>query len=34
MVDQVVHRRELKHTVGQLLRHMSGRPAASGWTSP
>jgi acetyl-CoA carboxylase carboxyl transferase subunit beta len=34
MVDQVVHRRDLKHTVGQLLRHMSGRPAASGWTSP
>jgi acetyl-CoA carboxylase carboxyl transferase subunit beta len=33
MVDQVVHRRELKHTVGQLLRHMSGRPAASGWTA-
>jgi acetyl-CoA carboxylase carboxyl transferase subunit beta len=34
MVDQVVHRRDLKHAVGQLLRHMSGRPAASGWTSP
>jgi acetyl-CoA carboxylase carboxyl transferase subunit beta len=34
MVDQVVHRRDLKHTVGQLLRHMSGRPAATGWTSP
>ena len=34
MVDQVVHRRDLKHTVGQLLRHMSGRPAASGWSSP
>jgi acetyl-CoA carboxylase carboxyl transferase subunit beta len=34
MVDQVVHRRELKHTVGQLLRHMSGRPAATGWVSP
>jgi acetyl-CoA carboxylase carboxyl transferase subunit beta len=34
MVDQVVHRRDLKHTVGKLLRHMSGRPAASGWTSP
>ena len=33
MVDQVVHRRDLKHTVGQLLRHMSGRPAASGWAS-
>ncbi len=34
MVDQVVHRRELKHTIGQLLRHMSGRPAAQGWASP
>lgn len=34
MLDQVVHRRFLKHTVGQLLRHMSGRPSASGWTSP
>jgi len=34
MVDQVVHRRELKPTVGQLLRHMSGRPAATGWASP
>ena len=34
MLDQVVHRRELKHTISQLLRHMSGKPAASGWTSP
>jgi acetyl-CoA carboxylase carboxyl transferase subunit beta len=34
MLDAVVHRRELKSTVGQLLRHMSGQPAASGWTSP
>jgi hypothetical protein len=34
MLDQVVDRRALKHTVGQLLRHMSGRPSASGWTSP
>jgi acetyl-CoA carboxylase carboxyl transferase subunit beta len=34
MLDSVVHRRELKRTVGQLLRHMSGRPAASGWTVP
>jgi acetyl-CoA carboxylase carboxyl transferase subunit beta len=34
MVDQVVHRRELKQTVGQLLRHMGGRPAASGWAAP
>jgi acetyl-CoA carboxylase carboxyl transferase subunit beta len=33
MVDAVVHRKELKSTVGQLLRHMSGQPAASGWTS-
>ncbi len=29
MVDQVVHRRELKAVLGQLLRHMSGRPAAT-----
>lgn len=34
MLDSVVHRRELKRTVGQLLRHMSGKPAASGWSSP
>ncbi|MBX6331669.1 MAG: acetyl-CoA carboxylase carboxyltransferase subunit beta [Gemmatimonadaceae bacterium] len=34
MLDAVVHRRDLKSTVGQLLRHMSGQPAASGWTSP
>jgi acetyl-CoA carboxylase carboxyl transferase subunit beta len=33
MLDAVVHRRELKHTVGQLLRHMSGQPAATGWVS-
>ena len=26
MLDSVVHRRDLKRTVGQLLRHMSGRP--------
>ena len=31
MLDAVVHRRALKQTVGQLLRHMSGRPAATGW---
>ncbi len=31
MLDAVVHRRLLKQTVGQLLRHMSGRPAATGW---
>jgi hypothetical protein len=29
----VVHRRELKHTVSQLLRHMTGKPAASGWSA-
>jgi acetyl-CoA carboxylase carboxyl transferase subunit beta len=34
MLDQVVHRRELKSTISQLLRHMSGKPAASGWSSP
>jgi len=34
MVDAVVHRRELKAKVGQLFRHMSGQPAAAGWTSP
>jgi acetyl-CoA carboxylase carboxyl transferase subunit beta len=28
MLDAVVHRRELKSTVGQLLRHMTGKPAA------
>jgi acetyl-CoA carboxylase carboxyl transferase subunit beta len=33
MVDQVIHRRELKRTVGQLLRHMSGKPVATGWAS-
>jgi acetyl-CoA carboxylase carboxyl transferase subunit beta len=34
MLDSVVHRRLLKQTVGQLLRHMSGKPAATGWASP
>jgi len=34
MLDSVVHRKELKATVGQLLRHMTGKPAAEGWTSP
>ena len=34
MLDAVVHRRELKRTIGQLLRHMSLQPAAAGWTSP
>jgi acetyl-CoA carboxylase carboxyl transferase subunit beta len=33
MVDSVVHRQHLKATVGQLLRHMSGKPAATGWAS-
>jgi len=33
MVDRVVHRHQLKRTVGQLLRHMSGKPAAIGWSS-
>ena len=33
MVDSVVHRGQLKVTVGQLLRHMSGKPAATGWAS-
>jgi acetyl-CoA carboxylase carboxyl transferase subunit beta len=33
MLDSVVHRRNLKRTVGQLLRHMSGRPAATGWAA-
>ena len=33
MLDSVVPRRELKETVGRLLRHMSGKPAASGWTT-
>ena len=30
MVDQVVHRKELRKTLSQLLRHMTGRPAAAG----
>ncbi|GAC1656442.1 MAG: acetyl-CoA carboxylase, carboxyltransferase subunit beta [Gemmatimonadaceae bacterium] len=34
MVDTVVHRRQLKPTIGQLLRHMTGRPSSTGWTSP
>lgn len=33
MVDSVVHRRDLKQTVGQLLRHMMGKPAETGWSS-
>lgn len=34
IVDDVVHRRDLKKTVGQLLRHMSGKPAMTGWSAP
>jgi acetyl-CoA carboxylase carboxyl transferase subunit beta len=34
MLDAVVHRRELKRTVEQLVRHMMGEPAAVGWSSP
>ena len=34
MLDAVVHRRELKRTMEQLVRHMTGQPAATGWTSP
>jgi acetyl-CoA carboxylase carboxyl transferase subunit beta len=34
MHDEVVHRRHLKKTVGQLLRHMSGKPALTGWSAP
>jgi acetyl-CoA carboxylase carboxyl transferase subunit beta len=33
MIDAVVPRRELKETIGRLLRHMSGKPAASGWST-
>ena len=33
MLDAVSHRRNLKRTVSQLLRHMTGRPAATGWTT-
>ena len=33
MLDAVVHRRELKQTVGRLIRHMSGKPAAAGWAT-
>lgn len=33
MLDLVAHRRELKPTVGRLLRHMSGRPAATAWAT-
>ncbi|HSJ63244.1 MAG TPA: acetyl-CoA carboxylase, carboxyltransferase subunit beta [Gemmatimonadaceae bacterium] len=33
MLDGVVHRRDLKGTVEQLLRHMGGQPAGAGWVS-
>jgi acetyl-CoA carboxylase carboxyl transferase subunit beta len=33
MLDLVAHRRDLKPTVGRLLRHMSGRPAATAWAT-
>lgn len=33
MVDMVTPRSELRMTLGRLLRHMSGKPAASGWVS-
>jgi acetyl-CoA carboxylase carboxyl transferase subunit beta len=33
MLDVVSHRRALKSSVGGLLRHMSGQPAATSWVS-
>jgi acetyl-CoA carboxylase carboxyl transferase subunit beta len=33
MLDVVSHRRDLKATIGGLLRHMSGQPAAASWAS-
>ena len=33
MFDVVSHRRDLKSSVGGLLRHMSGQPAATSWVS-
>jgi acetyl-CoA carboxylase carboxyl transferase subunit beta len=33
IVDSVVPRSDLKRCVGQLLRHMSGKPASAGWTT-
>jgi acetyl-CoA carboxylase carboxyl transferase subunit beta len=32
MVDQVVHRKELRDTLSRLMRHMTGRPASAGHT--
>jgi acetyl-CoA carboxylase carboxyl transferase subunit beta len=34
MLDMVAHRKNLKDSVGQLLRHMTGKPAAPGWSAP
>ena len=34
MLDIVSHRRDLKSSVGGLLRHMSGQPTATSWVSP
>ncbi len=31
MVDRVVHRKQLRATLSQLMRHMSGRPAGAGY---
>ena len=33
MLDLVSHRKDLKQTLGRLLRHMSGKPAAAGWAT-
>lgn len=33
MLDLVAHRKDLKQTLGRLLRHMSGKPAAAGWAT-
>jgi acetyl-CoA carboxylase carboxyl transferase subunit beta len=33
MLDCVVHRKDLKQTLGRLLRHMSGKPVAAGWAT-
>ncbi|GMV09038.1 MAG: acetyl-CoA carboxylase subunit beta [Gemmatimonadetes bacterium SCN 70-22] len=33
ILDLVAHRKELKQTVGRLLRHMSGKPAAAAWAT-
>jgi acetyl-CoA carboxylase carboxyl transferase subunit beta len=33
MLDVVSHRRDLKSSVGGLLRHMSGQPAATSWAT-